>query len=236
MGGQRAQVRRRQRAAPAVGDAGRQRGEGQVGRRVVEHARQRARGPEELPGLGDPEAGAALLEERRAPGTMVTKTPTKTTATSRIGAQVKRLASWTARGVVASDSAAKQRASRAPARARAQPGADEPRARRCRRGTRSRRRRASQSRLRRALDGAAARSCGRRRGRRRRLALAQKPGDRGAQKSTSSAPLTSAHGGASRSVQVKGTPRRKPRNSGGSPSGVSRPPPLETMKMKKTTM
>ena len=34
-------------------------------------------------------------------------------------------------------------------------------------------------------------------------------------------------------VQKNGTPRRKPRNSGGSPIGVSAPPTLETMKMKK---
>ena len=48
--------------------------------------------------------------------------------------------------------------------------------------------------------------------------------------------MTRAQGAASRRVQVKGTPRRNPRNSGGSPSGVNRPAPLETMKMKKTTM
>lgn len=35
-------------------------------------------------------------------------------------------------------------------------------------------------------------------------------------------------------VQKKLTPFRKPRNSGGSPSGVSEPPTLATMKMKKT--
>ena len=35
-------------------------------------------------------------------------------------------------------------------------------------------------------------------------------------------------------VQKKSTPLRKPRNSGGSPSGVSEPPALLTMKMKKT--
>ena len=34
-------------------------------------------------------------------------------------------------------------------------------------------------------------------------------------------------------VQKNGTPRRKPRNSGGSPMGVSAPPTLDTMKMKK---
>ncbi len=38
------------------------------------------------------------------------------------------------------------------------------------------------------------------------------------------------------SVQKKSTPFKKPRNSGGSPSGVSEPPALETMKMKNTTM
>ena len=37
-------------------------------------------------------------------------------------------------------------------------------------------------------------------------------------------------------VQKKSTPLRKPRNNGGSPSGVSEPPALETMKMKNTTM
>ena len=36
------------------------------------------------------------------------------------------------------------------------------------------------------------------------------------------------------SVQPKPTPRRKPRNSGGSPSGVRAPPMLPTRKMKKT--
>ena len=36
-------------------------------------------------------------------------------------------------------------------------------------------------------------------------------------------------------VQLNSTPLRKPRNSGGSPSGVSEPPALETMKMKNTT-
>ena len=35
-------------------------------------------------------------------------------------------------------------------------------------------------------------------------------------------------------VQKKLTPFRKPRNSGGSPSGVSAPPIFETRKMKKT--
>ena len=35
-------------------------------------------------------------------------------------------------------------------------------------------------------------------------------------------------------VQKKSTPRRKPRNSGGSPSGVSEPPMFETRKMKNT--
>ncbi len=54
--------------------------------------------------------------------------------------------------------------------------------------------------------------------------------------SVSSAPFTNAQGAASRSVQVNGTPRKNPRNSGGSPSGVSRPAPFETMKMKNTTM
>ena len=36
-------------------------------------------------------------------------------------------------------------------------------------------------------------------------------------------------------VQKKSTPFRNPRNSGGSPSGVSAPPMLPTRKMKKTT-
>ena len=36
-------------------------------------------------------------------------------------------------------------------------------------------------------------------------------------------------------VQKKSTPLRKPRNSGGSPSGVSEPPTFDTMKMKNTT-
>ena len=36
-------------------------------------------------------------------------------------------------------------------------------------------------------------------------------------------------------VQKKSTPFKKPKNSGGSPKGVSEPPALETMKMKKTT-
>ena len=37
-----------------------------------------------------------------------------------------------------------------------------------------------------------------------------------------------------KSVQKNGTPRRKPRKSGGSPMGVSAPPTFETQKMKKT--
>ena len=41
-------------------------------------------------------------------------------------------------------------------------------------------------------------------------------------------------GAMARKVQPKSTPRRKPRNSGGSPSGVSEPPMLPTRKMKKT--
>ncbi|MCY1235244.1 hypothetical protein D9M72_478520 [compost metagenome] len=36
-------------------------------------------------------------------------------------------------------------------------------------------------------------------------------------------------------VQKKSTPFRKPRNSGGSPSGVSEPPAFATRKMKNTT-
>jgi hypothetical protein len=48
-------------------------------------------------------------------------------------------------------------------------------------------------------------------------------------------PFAMSHSGQRRSVQVNGTPFRKPRKSGGSPSGVSRPPQLETMKMKRTT-
>ena len=47
-------------------------------------------------------------------------------------------------------------------------------------------------------------------------------------------PLTNIHSRQSRNVQVKGTPRRKPRKSGGSPIGVSKPPPFATTKMKKT--
>jgi len=34
-------------------------------------------------------------------------------------------------------------------------------------------------------------------------------------------------------VHKKSTPFKKPKNSGGSPNGVSEPPALETMKMKK---
>ena len=52
----------------------------------------------------------------------------------------------------------------------------------------------------------------------------------------SSAPISSSVcGHRCLSVQKKSTPARKPRNSGGSPSGVSAPPALETMKMKKMT-
>src|SRR5207248_6183166 len=55
-------------------------------------------------------------------------------------------------------------------------------------------------------------------------------------KMASSATLTASHCSHKCSrVHRNGTPLRKPRNSGGSPSGVSRPPQLETMKMKKTT-
>ena len=50
------------------------------------------------------------------------------------------------------------------------------------------------------------------------------------------APPPAATAAQRRSVQANGTPRRKPKNSGGSPSGVSRPPTLLTAKMKKTTV
>ncbi len=55
-------------------------------------------------------------------------------------------------------------------------------------------------------------------------------------KTTSRTPFTNSHSGHRRSVHSKGTPFRNPRKSGGSPSGVSRPPQFETMKMKKITM
>ena len=45
-----------------------------------------------------------------------------------------------------------------------------------------------------------------------------------------------AHIGSSLNVQVNGTPRRKPMNSGGSPSGVSMPPLLATIRIVKTTV
>ena len=51
---------------------------------------------------------------------------------------------------------------------------------------------------------------------------------------STSAPTKAADGSMWVVVQKKSTPRRKPRNSGGSPSGVSEPPMLETRKMKKT--
>jgi len=41
------------------------------------------------------------------------------------------------------------------------------------------------------------------------------------------------HTGVSLNVQVNGTPFKKPRNKGGSPSGVRRPPILETRNIKK---
>ena len=47
-------------------------------------------------------------------------------------------------------------------------------------------------------------------------------------------PFTRSHGPKRRSVHSNGTPFRKPRKSGGSPSGVRRPPQFETTKMKKT--
>src|SRR5207244_3627795 len=46
-------------------------------------------------------------------------------------------------------------------------------------------------------------------------------------------PTTKPHCGTKRSVHWKGTPRRNPRNSGGSPSGVNKPAVLLTMTMKK---
>ena len=49
-------------------------------------------------------------------------------------------------------------------------------------------------------------------------------------------PLIVSHCGQRRSVQSNGTPFRKPSSSGGSPMGVSRPPQLATIKMKKMTM
>ena len=54
-------------------------------------------------------------------------------------------------------------------------------------------------------------------------------------KITSSRPFTSSHSFQSWKVHPNGTPFRKPRKSGGSPSGVSRPPQFDTTKMKKTT-
>ena len=53
---------------------------------------------------------------------------------------------------------------------------------------------------------------------------------------TSSRALTNSHIGNRFIVQKKGTPRSIPRNSGGSPSGVSRPPQFATMKIAKTTV
>jgi hypothetical protein len=53
---------------------------------------------------------------------------------------------------------------------------------------------------------------------------------------TSRQPFTKSHSRQSANVQTKGTPFRKPRKSGGSPSGVSSPPQFDTMKMKKITM
>ena len=47
-------------------------------------------------------------------------------------------------------------------------------------------------------------------------------------------PAVEEHRRQERLVQKKGTPCRKPRKSGGSPSGVSEPPTLATRKMKKT--
>src|SRR2546422_3168952 len=47
-------------------------------------------------------------------------------------------------------------------------------------------------------------------------------------------PLIVSHCGQRRSVQSNGTPLRKPSSSGGSPMGVSRPPQLATIKMKRS--
>jgi hypothetical protein len=55
-------------------------------------------------------------------------------------------------------------------------------------------------------------------------------------KTASTRPATSAVSNQMcRVVQKKSMPRRKPTNSGGSPSGESAPPILATRKMKKTT-
>ena len=48
--------------------------------------------------------------------------------------------------------------------------------------------------------------------------------------------MHSAQMGNSFKVQKKGTPFKKPRKSGGSPIGLSRPPILLTIKMKKTVI
>ena len=49
-----------------------------------------------------------------------------------------------------------------------------------------------------------------------------------------SIPMTSTHCGKSLRVQWNGTPRRNPKNNGGSPNGVSSPAVLLTTNMKKT--
>ena len=54
--------------------------------------------------------------------------------------------------------------------------------------------------------------------------------------SASSVPTVNNHGFHRLSVQVNGTPRRNPRNSGGSPIGSRHPPTLLTRKMKNTTV
>ena len=53
---------------------------------------------------------------------------------------------------------------------------------------------------------------------------------------SNAATSSSVSGRILRAVQKKSTPFKKPRNSGGSPSGVSEPPMFDTMKIKNTTV
>ena len=89
----------------------------------------------------------------------------------------------------------------------------------------------------RPLDRAAARA---RRppqlGARRSGAPRARTGDRRRSRWRASRAATVAVSAASERVQKKGTPARKPRKSGGSPSGVRAPPTLATSEMKKTTV
>ena len=171
-------------------------------------------------------------------GMMPTKMPANRMATSRIGSQVKPLASRCSSGVSQSESERDEH-QRGIAQRRS---ATRPWCRRCRR--RCRASRCADTRIAAMMSGDQREIDRRPRTRDRRPAVrGRRSWSRCAKARVSSAKKIASTSTATISVcsqrccavQKKSTPRRKPTNSGGSPSGVSAPPILATRKMKKTT-